>query len=79
MGHMCVILRLKDRDFVIAGDAVYTVNQLEGGPGQPRPADPHLWRRSLQELRLFHREYPQAMIVAGHDPEQWSKLEAKYE
>ncbi len=79
MGHMCVILRLKDRDFVIAGDAVYTVNQLEGGPGQPRPADPHLWRRSLQELRLFHREYPQAVIVAGHDPKQWSELESKYE
>jgi N-acyl homoserine lactone hydrolase len=79
LGHMCVVLRLRDRDFVIAGDAVYTVRQLEGGPGQPRPQDPHLWRRSLQELRLFHREYPQAVIAAGHDPEQWSELQARYE
>jgi len=79
LGHMCVVLRLRDRDFVIAGDAVYTVRQLEGGPGQPRPQDPHLWRRSLQELRLFHREYPQAVIAAGHDPEQWAELDAKYE
>jgi N-acyl homoserine lactone hydrolase len=79
VGHMCVILRLSDRDFVIAGDAVYTWHQLEGGPRQPRPQDPHLWRRSLQELQLFHREYPQAVIVPGHDREQWSKLEAKYE
>jgi N-acyl homoserine lactone hydrolase len=78
-GHMCVILRLRDRDFVIAGDAVYTVNQLEGGPKQPRPADPHLWRRSLQELQLFHRQYPQAVIVAGHDPQQWSELDTRYE
>jgi len=78
-GHMCVILRLRERDFVIAGDAVYTIRQLEHGPKQPRPADPHLWRRSLQELQLFHRQYPQAVIVAGHDPEQWSGLDARYE
>jgi N-acyl homoserine lactone hydrolase len=79
LGHMCVILRLQERDFVIAGDAIYTMHQLEGGPPQPRPQDPHLWRRSLQELQLFHRQYPQAVIVAGHDPEQWSGLEARYE
>jgi N-acyl homoserine lactone hydrolase len=79
LGHMCVVLRLRDRDFVIAGDAVYTVRQLEGGPRQPRPQSPHLWRRSLQELRLFHREYPQAVIIAGHDAEQWAGLDAKYE
>src|SRR5436190_1207666 len=78
-GHMCVILRLRDRDFVIAGDAVYTVNQLEGGPKQPRPQDPHLWRRSLQELQLFHRQYPQAVIVAGHDTPNWSELQARSE
>ena len=79
LGHMCVISRLRDRDFVIAGDAAYTVRQLEGGPGQPRPHDPHLWRRSLQELQLFHRQYPHAVIVAGHDPEQWASLDTKYE
>ncbi len=79
LGHMCVLARLRDRDFVIAGDAVYTVRQLEGGPEQPRPHDPHLWRRSLQELQLFAREYPQAVIVPGHDPKQWPTLEAKYE
>jgi N-acyl homoserine lactone hydrolase len=78
-GHMCVILRLRERDFAIAGDAVYTVRQLEGGPPQPNPPDPHLWRRSLQELQLFHRQYPQAVIVAGHDPKQWSELQARFE
>jgi N-acyl homoserine lactone hydrolase len=79
LGHMCVLARLRDRDFVIAGDAVYTVRQLEGGPEPPRPHDPHLWRRSLQELQLFAREYPRAVIVPGHDPEQWPTLEARYE
>ena len=40
LGHMCVLARLRDRDFVIAGDAVYTVRQLEGGPGAAAPARP---------------------------------------
>ncbi len=79
LGHMSVVARLRDRDFVIAGDAVYTIRQLEGGPGQARPQDPHLWRRSLQELQLFHRSYPQAMIVPGHDPPHWATLDSKYE
>ena len=79
MGHMSVLAHLGDRDFVIAGDAVYTLRQLEGGPAQPRPQDPHLWRRSLQELQLFHREYPQAVISPGHDAEHWRSLDAKYE
>jgi N-acyl homoserine lactone hydrolase len=79
LGHMSVIARLRDRDFVIAGDAVYTMRQLEGGPGQPRPQDPHLWRRSLQELQLFHRQYPQAVISPGHDAAHWASLDAEYD
>ena len=79
LGHMSVVARLRERDFMIAGDAVYTIRQLEGGPGQPRPHDPHLWRRSLQELQLFHREYPRAVIVPGHDPGHWRMLETRYE
>lgn len=78
-GHMSVICRLRERDLVIAGDAVYTLAQLDDAPPPPRPADPHTWRRSLQELRLFHRQYPQAVIIPGHDPETWPKLESRYE
>src|SRR5207248_9674992 len=29
LGHMSLITRLRDRDFVIAGDAVYTTRQLD--------------------------------------------------
>lgn len=78
-GHQSVICRLRDRDFVIAADAVYTVRQLEGGPPPAQPADPHLWRRSQRELQRFHERYPQAVIVAGHDPEQIRTLEKRYE
>lgn len=78
-GHQAVICRLRDRDFVIAGDAIYTLAQLDDAPPPPRPHDPHTWRRSLQELRLFRDQYPQAVIVPGHDAEHWPTLAARYE
>ena len=78
-GHQAVICHLKDRDFVIAGDAIYTIGQLDDAPLPPRPADLHTFRRSHQELRLCHRQYPQAVIVPGHDPELWPTLEKRYE
>jgi glyoxylase-like metal-dependent hydrolase (beta-lactamase superfamily II) len=79
-GHMSVIARLKERDFVIGGDATYTAAQLEGtAPPPPRPADAHNYRRSLQELRLFRREFPGAIVTPGHDAEFYAKLSARYE
>ena len=68
-GHMSVIAHLAERDFVIGGDAIYTQGQLDGdAPLPPRPFDAHNFRRSLQELKLFRREFPDAIITPGHDP-----------
>jgi N-acyl homoserine lactone hydrolase len=78
-GHQSVICRLRDRDLVIAGDAIYTYAQLEGAPEPPRPFDRHNWRRSLREIQHFHRQYPQAAIIPGHDPENWATLDKRYE
>lgn len=79
-GHMSVIAHLGERDFVIGGDAVYTQAQLEGtAPPPPRPFDAHNWRRSLQELKLFRREFPDAIVTPGHDPGFYEKLGARYE
>jgi glyoxylase-like metal-dependent hydrolase (beta-lactamase superfamily II) len=79
-GHISVIARLKERDFVIGGDAAYMLGQLEGTvPLAPRPFDEHNYRRSLQELRLFMREYPGAIVTPGHDPEFYAGLESRYE
>jgi N-acyl homoserine lactone hydrolase len=79
-GHMSVIARLRDTDFVIGGDAAYTLAQLEGdAPLAPRPHDAHNYRRSLQELRLYRREYPAAIVTPGHDMGFYEKLEQRYE
>jgi N-acyl homoserine lactone hydrolase len=78
-GHMSVVCRLSQRDFVIGGDAMYTHGQLDGSsPLQPRPFDAHNLRRSLQELRLFHAQFPDAVITPGHDPEFYARLDARY-
>lgn len=79
LGHMSVICRLRSRDLVIAGDAIYTLAQLDDAPPPPRPEDPHTWRRSHQELKLFRRSYPEAVIVPGHDPDVWPTLKDRYE
>ena len=78
-GHCSVIAHLHDRDLVIAGDAIYTQAQLEGGPPPPRPLDMHLWQRSLRELQQFARTYPRAEILPGHDPERWKTVAKRYE
>jgi len=79
-GHISVIARLRERDFVIGGDATYTQGQLDGSaPLAPRPFDAHNYRRSLQELKLFRREFPNAIVTPGHDPEFYERLEARYE
>lgn len=78
-GHMSVVARLKQRDFVIGGDAVYMERQLEDAPPPPRPVDFHNWRRSLQELKLFRRQFPDGIITPGHDPGFYERLDEKYE
>jgi N-acyl homoserine lactone hydrolase len=78
-GHLSVVCRLSRRDFVIAGDAVATWRQLNGGPEPAQIADEHNWRRSLRELQAFHRSYPHAVIAPGHDQEFWQQLDDRYE
>jgi len=79
-GHISVVCRLSQSDFVIGGDAMYMAAQLDGSaPGPPRPFDAHNFRRSLQELRLFRAQSPDATITPGHDPEFYSRIEPRYE
>jgi glyoxylase-like metal-dependent hydrolase (beta-lactamase superfamily II) len=79
-GHVSVVCRLAGRDFVIGGDAIYLSGQLDGSvPPPPRPQDAHNLRRSLQELRLYRSQFPDAVITPGHDPEFYSRIERRYE
>lgn len=79
-GHCSVICRLGGGDFVIGGDAVYMLGQLEDRePLAPRPFDAHMLRRSVQELRLFHAQFPDAVITPGHDPDFYARIAPRFE
>jgi N-acyl homoserine lactone hydrolase len=79
-GHMSVVAHLQENDFVIGGDATYTKGQLDGSaPLAPRPFDAHNYRRSLQELKLFRGQFPDAIVTPGHDPDFYAGLAARYE
>jgi N-acyl homoserine lactone hydrolase len=78
-GHTSVILRLPRRDFLVVGDAAYTWREFRAETRPLLIADEHNWRRSLRELQQYRQSYPYALVVPGHDPEFWKKLEPRYE
>jgi N-acyl homoserine lactone hydrolase len=78
-GHLSVVLRLRGREALVAGDAIYTLRTLRESRLPHLMADEHLFRRSLREIQLYEKETPDALIIAGHDMEQWRTLEPRYE
>jgi glyoxylase-like metal-dependent hydrolase (beta-lactamase superfamily II) len=78
-GHLSVVLRLKGREILVAGDAMYMARTLADHHLPYRLVDEHLFRRSLREIELYSRETPDALIIPGHDWEAWQALDAVYE
>jgi glyoxylase-like metal-dependent hydrolase (beta-lactamase superfamily II) len=79
LGHLSVILQLKDREVLLAGDAIYTRHALETGHRPYRMEDEHLFGRSLREIQIYAKETPDALIVPGHDITAWRELDPEYE
>jgi N-acyl homoserine lactone hydrolase len=78
LGHLSVVLRLGEREALVAGDAIYTMRTLRDSHLPHRMADEHLFRRSLREIQLYARGAPDALIIPGHDLEHWRTLEEVY-
>jgi glyoxylase-like metal-dependent hydrolase (beta-lactamase superfamily II) len=78
-GHQSVILRLREREALVTGDAIYYLRTLDDERRGWVMADEHRWRRSIGEIRLYRRENPDALIIPGHDPEEWALLLPRYD
>jgi N-acyl homoserine lactone hydrolase len=78
-GHQSLIVRLKNREALLAGDAIYLIDVLEHERRSQFLHDEHNWRRSLREIKLYRRENPDAMIIPSHDHELWAGLDETYE
>lgn len=77
-GHQSVLLRLKDREALLVGDAAYTRETLAGEARPLVSADEHRFERSLQEIRLYVRQATSALVIPGHDAGAWADLDAVY-
>ena len=78
-GHMSVIARLRAREVLLAGDAIYTLRTLRESHLPARCEDEHRFRRSLREIQMYAEQTPDALIVPGHDIDAWRALEPVYE
>jgi N-acyl homoserine lactone hydrolase len=78
-GHMSVILRLHDREALVAGDAIYTQRTLREGIFPAKVEDAHRFGRSLKEIQLYAETRPDALVIPGHDMAFWKTLDAVYE
>jgi N-acyl homoserine lactone hydrolase len=78
-GHQSLVVRLKDREMLIAGDAIYFLDTLEHERRGQFLDDEHNWRRSLREIQLYRRENPDALIIPSHDHTVWAELVETYE
>jgi N-acyl homoserine lactone hydrolase len=77
-GHMSVVLRTAGGEALVAGDAIYLRRTLDDTHLPFRTEDEHLFRRSLREIAQYVRETPDALVIPGHDWEEWQKLDAVY-
>jgi glyoxylase-like metal-dependent hydrolase (beta-lactamase superfamily II) len=78
LGHMSVILRTREGEFVVASDAAYTTRTLEEAVMPYGAHDEHEFRRSLKELQRYLEQSPSAIVSVGHDLEAFRALKPVY-
>jgi N-acyl homoserine lactone hydrolase len=79
LGHQSVLLRLRDRDMLVCGDAAYLRRTIDDGVQPLIAHDEHLFRRSLKEIQRFVSQSPGLVVVPGHDADAWANLGPVYE
>ena len=77
-GHTSYVLRLREREVLIAGDAIYTMRTLNESVLPYKMADEHHFRRSLKEIQRYRERTPGALIIPGHDWDSFSALDPAY-
>jgi glyoxylase-like metal-dependent hydrolase (beta-lactamase superfamily II) len=73
-GHLSVLLRTGQGDVLLAGDAAYTLRNIDEQILPLMTSDDDAARRSLAKLKTFTDEHPDAIVVPTHDPDAWRRL-----
>ncbi|HEX6712057.1 MAG TPA: N-acyl homoserine lactonase family protein [Thermoleophilaceae bacterium] len=78
LGHMSIVVRTAGPEFLIAGDAAYTMRTISETAMPYGPHDEHEFRRSLREVQLYLDQTPDAAVCPGHDLEAFRALKPVY-
>jgi glyoxylase-like metal-dependent hydrolase (beta-lactamase superfamily II) len=78
LGHMSVVIRTAGPEFLVVGDAAYTMRTIRETAMPYGPHDEHEFRRSLKEVQLYLDQTPDAAVCPGHDLEAFRALEPVY-
>jgi N-acyl homoserine lactone hydrolase len=78
LGHMSVVLRTGDGEFLVAADAAYTMRTLHESVMPYGAHDEHEFRRSLKEVQRYLEQTPGAVVSVGHDLEAFRALKPVY-
>ena len=78
-GHTSYALRLREREVLVAADAIYTQRTLDESVLPFKMADEHNFRRSLKEIQRYREQTPGALIIPGHDWDGFTRLDPVYE
>ena len=79
-GHQSLLVRCTSgRRVLLLGDAAHIADQLTDHTPQAFLDDPGLFRTTLRILRAWLDENPDVVVIPGHDPELWPRLDAVYE
>jgi N-acyl homoserine lactone hydrolase len=78
-GHLSVLVRLREREALIAGDAIYTIATLREGKRPWHSQSRRAFERGVRALEAYDREHRDALIVPGHDMAHWETLAERYE
>ena len=70
-GHLSVLLTTPGDPTLVLGDAVYTLDALDGPRPPFRNVDERAWHESVAQIAEFRRREPAARLIATHDPAAW--------
>jgi glyoxylase-like metal-dependent hydrolase (beta-lactamase superfamily II) len=78
LGHMSLVVRTAGPEFLIAGDAAYTMRTIKESTMPYGPQDEHEFRRSLKEVQRYLEQTPDAAVCPGHDLAAFRALRPVY-
>jgi glyoxylase-like metal-dependent hydrolase (beta-lactamase superfamily II) len=78
LGHMSLVVRTAGPEFLIAGDAAYTMRTIKESTMPYGPQDEHEFRRSLKEVQRYLEQTPDAAVCPGHDLAAFRALKPLY-